>query len=255
MGRFLANPLEPRTGLEVTGDSFRVDARIGSDWEIRQWRGGVPGFDRVSVGLGAAALLLLNRHVAGLLPDGAELDSGEYYAGLFAVGERAIGTTRLQVRILRSHISSHAGDGLYDRTTGEWEAGMDPVDYSRDSIHLTAAVLFAVGLRVYLEGITTSFHGSVDRGKSPRSFRAGAEFRWPREAGTRPFAAIDLRSHDVASAADGPLGVNAVAGVRVGGWDVRGAEARVSYYSGPNWRGQLVDRPMHQASVGLLMDF
>ena len=251
MPRFLADPIDPAYSALKSAGTRSLDARIGRMWDILTWdgTGRVIGMDRVALGLGGAAWLLLEmrshdkRNPARfpfIFGDqiGFLLMTADYYFGGYVVGERRFGSVTTRYRLHVIHISAHMGDDRYDPQSGQWEDGRAPIDYSRNYAQFTADAALPSGLRAYGSANYVFYQSSFGEHVARWFFSSGVELRRSgRPFG--PFGAIDLRTFGNVR----DVGTNVVLGVRVGDWTEKGLQAQVSRYRGPDWRGQFYGVP------------
>ena len=244
-----------------------VDVSLGDAWDLVRWDGRQrhTGFDRAAFGIGGAAIMQFfiqhNRNVRFVtLPfgfreiTGFDLAAGDYYMGMYVAAER-LGRIRSRVRVHLNHVSAHLSDGLFDAETSSWIDGREPRRYSRESLQILVDLEFTSGIRAYVEGSRLFLHDDLDGRISPWWGRAGAEYRHQTTFPVKPWAAFDVRTFDVDEQANGPLGTRLIGGLRLGNWKSRGISAVISYYRGPNWRGQYYNEATREWHVGLYTDF
>ena len=259
----LADPLEPASGVMKEVGSNLIEARVGTLRDVLRLDGRRFGFDALSFGVGGQAIMQLQLRQFGVKspwqfpfgfrkPVDFPLETGDYSVSGYAAALRRAGPVDLHARLHVVHVSSHLGDGRYDRATGTWRDGRAPIDYSRNYVQIVLGTLHRPsGLRLYVAPAVMGYHSPPGQEKVPGNFvQAGAEWRGQNRGLVHPFAGADVRTFPRLSGTDARTGTSLVAGVRVGTWNRRAFELRVARYAGASWRGQYYGLPERAWSAG-----
>lgn len=264
----VADPLEPMLGTTKAIGSNRIEARVGVLRDIVQAQTpALPTVERAAIGLSGNAVMLLRLRQFGTKSPATfpfffrrqvdfPLETGDYsFGGYLALRHRPVaGRVAIGSRLHIVHVSSHLGDGRYDTTSNMWR-GREPVDYSRNYAQL---VLDAddgpTGLRLYAAPALLTWAAPVAGEPVARAFvQGGAEWRGKPlgSSGVRPFAAADVRTFPRLQGTRARTGSSLVAGLRVGAWNERAVDVRVTRLAGASWRGQFYGLRESTWGVGL----
>ncbi len=268
MPALLADPLEPAPGVMKEVGSNLIEARVGTLRDVLRHDGRRYGLDAFSVGVGGQAIMQLQLRQFGTksplqFPFGFRkqvdfpLETGDYSFSGYAAALRRVGPVDAHARLHVVHVSSHLGDGRYNRETSTWRGGREPIDYSRNYVQLVLGALHRPsGLRLYVAPAVMGYHSPPGQEKVPSNFvQAGAEWRGQNRGLVHLFAGADVRTFGRLSGTDARIGTSLVAGVRVGAWNRRAFELRVARYAGASWRGQYYGLPERAWSAGFQIRF
>jgi hypothetical protein len=240
----VASVFEPRIGFTFFGDrnAIRLDIGSGIDFLSRPLLGGT-----LAVGGEFFTFTLLeswqNLHFPVIAID--------YFFGANISYREVKGNDVLSSRFRFAHISAHFVDGHYDKETGSWRDGRNPIVYSRDFIELLGSYQRGGGLThrwyggfAYLFNVTPGWLGRfLVQGGYEVYFHCISQ-------SVTPYAAYDARAVEIGG---WHINHSVQTGIKLGHPFGRGPDLFFSYYNGYNVHGELFDQKIEYWGGGFVV--
>ena len=220
---FTANVLEPRAGFSYLTNLNKMELNIGTSsdfYRVKTYN------STLSFGADLFTYTRLKSQNNFKFP----VQTIDYFFG-FNSGYKVVNDcSEYGFRIRLSHISTHMADGSYNKSTGEWENGIEPFVYSREFIDIFPFYQ-AGSFRGYI-GFTYLFHVIPDA-FGREIYQTGFDYYFttlPVKVFS-PFNAYDFKLSKI----DEYSGNNVIdIGIKFGKYDKKGFSIFYSYSSGKN---------------------
>lgn len=234
--RFVADPFEPRTGLEVAPGENELIGRIGSRLPIKRWHPGkLFAPITLSVGLAAYSWTWLGKQGSRF-----PVRAVDYLLG----GYLQAGRGGWQLRLALNHISAHLGDAFFT----ESKPVRRPRTYSRELLQLALRKRLPGG-ELYT-ALQWAYHAIPEVNRW--TVLLGATLRRPWRRHMVPYLAVHLALMD-GPAGDARLTVQAGLNLPLTA-PAPGLRWAVTWQSGPHLFGQFFDERFNRIFLGFFVD-
>jgi hypothetical protein len=250
---FPADYEEPRIGIRKDVGSSRITLDLGSMFDLIGYTGTRTG-PAYRAGVDAFATALTSTTGEHRL----QVDAADGYIGGHLTYADRTQDPRFTIRLRVLHLSGHLIDGSWDRQTGQWKDGKQPVPFTRNFIEIAAAWTFPVGMissTVYT-GFRYSFfvrpstlaHPATLHGLTVRTNDTACELFG------RPFVFYVSDHVYFAGIPKYYISNSAAAGVKFGSWGSGGIRLSVEYYTGLDRISQNYAAKVSLWTVGITAD-